>query len=264
MRDLLAYLERRSRTLTLYDYTGPDERLRELSQWLGGHGIDVRTANTTDATLDDVAVLHRDGTVLGACVADDLLSRLAFEGAIEDGEAPPVPESVASLPSDVTVQPARTVEEMVRVSREYERRALREGAGELHAGFQRLSALAGSTRTMEVYRALANEGVDVRVYGYPDATLHDVPFTVVADDDREVARYWFLLYDGNGNPRRKAALVSEERPTDGDRLGSPAPDARTERPAGTYDSFFTTDPNTVDELFELARDAHGDLLAPPG
>jgi hypothetical protein len=241
----------------MYDYSGTEEQLQELSQWLSGYGIDVRTAATTGASLDNVAVLHTEGTVLGACDGAEFLSRLSFESAIMGGEEPPVPEIVASLSPDVTVQPAQSVAEMVRISREFERRALREGAGELHAGFQHLSRIANSARTMKMYHRLTNEGVDVRVYGYPDTTLDGVPFTVVEDDHRELDQHWFLLYDGNDNPQRKAALVSEERPEE-TRTAPPEPAEERGKPAGVYDSFSTTDPETVDELFTLARDNYTD------
>lgn len=259
MNELFQYLDRHSRTLTMYDYTGTEKQLRELSQWLNGYGIDVGTVATNGAPLDNVAILHRGGTVLGACAGEEFLSRLSFERAIEDGEEPPVPEMVASLSPHVTVRPAQSVKEMVRVSREFERRALREGGGELHVGFQHLSQIANSERTMEMYRTLANKGVDVRVYGYPDTALNSVPFTVVEDDHRKLDQYWFLLYDGDDNPQRKAALVSEERPEEAQAMFS-GPGAERDEPTGVYHSFFTTDPETVDELFALARDNYTDLL----
>lgn len=257
MNELLTYLDRHCRTLTMYDYTGTEQQLNELSQWLSGYGIEVRTMATNGAQLDNVAVLHQEETVLGACAGEEFLSRLSFESAIQDGEEPPVPEMVASLSSDVTVQPAQSIEEMVRISREFERRALREGAGELHAGFQHLSQIANSERTMEMYSTLAKEGVDVRVYGYPDATLDAVPFTVVEDEHRELDQHWFLLYDGNANPQRKAALVSEERPEEA-QAASFGAGAESTEPTGLYDSFSTTDPATVDQLFTLARDNYTD------
>lgn len=259
MNELLEHLDKHSQTLTMYDYAGTEEQFRELSQWLSGYGINVETATTNDGPLDNVAVLHRDGTVIGASAGEEFLSRLSFESAIDDGEEPPVPEMVASLSADVTVQPAQSVEEMVRVSREFERRALREGAGELHAGFQHLSQIGNSQRTMEVYSTLATKGVDVRVYGYPDITLDPVPFTVVEDDHRELDQHWFLLYDGDDNPQRKAALVSTERPEETQTTSSRRGSEHTE-PTGVYESFLTTDPETVDELFTLARDNYTDLL----
>jgi hypothetical protein len=268
MNGLLEYLDRKSRTLTIYDYAGTEEQLDELSQWLAGYGIDVETVATRETPLEGAAVLHREGTVLGASAGDELLSRLSFEAALGDGEEPPVPEMVASLSPEVTVQPTRTVDEMVRVSREFERRALREGAGELHAGFQYLSRIATSERTMEMYRTLASEGVHARVYGYPDTTLDAEPFRVVEDTHRELEHHWFLLYDGDDNPRRKAALVAEERPEESrpeeSRPEASESEGETDELAGIYDSFFTTDPETVDDLFTLARETYSELMFPSG
>jgi hypothetical protein len=255
MRALLGTLEQRTPTLTVYDYDGTDERLQSLADWLNGYGVVVRTAESGGARSGD-AVFRRDGRVLGTCSVEDLLARSDFETAIDGESDPPLPDPLPSVSGTVTVRPNRSVREMVRISREFERRALRQGAGRLHAGFQHLSVVADSARTLEMYTSLAREGVDVWVYGYPDTALGDVPFTVVKDDDREFERNWFLLYDGEGNPARKAALVSEE--CEGKIRPTAASDAEGTR---TYDSFFTTDPETVDDLFELARAEYGDLFA---
>lgn len=271
MKELLDHLERRARTLTIYDFTGTDEQRQEIASWLTGYGVHVRTVDTDSDGPDNVAVLHHEGEILDVYSAESLLARTSVEDVFGASELPQ-PEILSSLSADVAVKPALTVTEMVRVSRDFERRALREGAGELHAGFQQLSQLVKSTRTMEMYTALANEGVDVRVYGYPNTTIEDVPFTVVEDPDRQLERHWFLLYDGGNNPNRKATLVSEERPADGQLTGpSPAEDANpidstadAEPPAGVYDSFFTTNPTVVDDLFELAREEHGELFSGSG
>lgn len=259
MRALLEHLERSSRTLTIYGYTGTDDQLRSLSTWLDSYGIHVRTVETNGSDPGDVAVLHQEGEILGACSVSEFLARSEFESAIAGDTQPPIPELLSDLGENVAVKPNRSVREMIRISREYERRALREGAGSLHAGFQQLSQIATSSRTMEVYTELAREGVDVWVYGYPNADLGDVPFTVVEDTNRDLERHWFLLYDGDGNPARKAALVSEEcSPEENDRSPVTTPQ---DGERSSYDSFFTTDPAVVDELFALAREEYGDVFA---
>lgn len=260
MKALLEYLERQSYTLTIYDYTGTDEQRQAISSWLGGYGVHVQTATSDLSGLDDVAVLHRSGDVIDACSVEELLGRAEFEDVFDETDLPR-PDILSSLSTDVSVKPALTVQEMVRVSRNFERRALREGGGTLHAGFQHLSQVAGSERTMEMYTALATEGVDVRVYGYPDTTIEDVPFTVVPDTERELERHWFLLYDGDGNPARKATLVSQERPVGDADDASPVIELETADIPGTYDSFFTTHPETVDDLFELAHEEHAALFS---
>lgn len=268
MNTLLAYLDEHAHVLTIYDYTGDDETLQELVTWLHGYGVRVQTVRTEQTNPDEtgahrtppenVALLHHGGELLGAETVDTLLAASDFERPLETGTVQTSRSDILSaLTADVAVKPALTVKEMVRISREFERRALREESGTLHAGFQQLSQIAESKRTREMYTALANTGVDVTVYGYPNVTLDDVPFTVVEDHERELENHWFLLYDGGDNPARSAALVSEERPPD-ERSESPAEHAT--RPSGCYDSYFTTDPETVETLFELASAEHGELL----
>jgi hypothetical protein len=271
MKELLDYLERRAQTLTIYDFAGSDQQRQEIASWLAGHGVNVQIVDTDSDGPGNVAVLHHEGEILDACSAESLLARTSVEDVFAASELPQ-PDILSSLSTDVAVKPALSIKEMVRVSRDFERRALREGGGELHAGFQQLSQLVKSTRTMEMYTTLANEGVDVRVYGYPNTTIEDVPFTVVEDPDRQLERHWFLLYDGGGNPNRKATLVSEERPVDGELTGSTTaedeepvePTTDAEPLAGVYDSFFTTNPTVVDDLFELARAEHATLFAADG
>jgi hypothetical protein len=257
MRALLDYLGRQAQIVTVYDYSGTPEQLAALEELLHGYGARLETADTDSSVPADIAVFHQEGSVLGACGVDSLLAQTDFERVFES-ESQPDTELLAALSSEVRVKPALTVTEMIRISRDFERRALREGSGELHAGFQQLSQIANSDRTVEMYTALADEGVDVSVYGVPDVSLDDVPFAVVEDEHGELEQHWFLLYDGDGNPDRKAALVSEECPTEDGSL-VPTVEASADRLAGEYDSYFTTDPATVDELFELAGDEY-DLL----
>jgi hypothetical protein len=256
MRALLDHLSQYVRTLTVYGFAGSEKQLAELAGWLDGYGVHLQTVETDGSGPGNVAVLHRDSEVLGACTVEALLARADIGAEIDDDREPAL-DILSQFPAEVVVKRGLSVTEMVRVSREYERRALREGAGTLHAGFQQLSQIAGSEQTMETYAALVDAGVGVYVYGYPDTGLENPPFTVVEDRQRDLERYWFLLYDGGGNPRRTAALVSEECLTDetgGDADGAPGGSG------GSYDSYFTTAPEVVADLFDLADEEHGDLL----
>jgi hypothetical protein len=258
VKSLFEYLEGSARTLTVYEYAGTETELEQLTELLDSYGVRMQTVTTEAPGPENVAVLHQNGEILDACSVDALLSHAEFEGLMQT-EQQARPTLLSKLSPAVAVKPTQTVTEMVRISREYERRALREGGGTLHAGFQQLSQIAISDRTMEMYTALASEGVDVNVCGYPNTALGDVPFTVIEDTNGELDAYWYLLYDGNGNPDRKAALVSEERPTGGSEPESTdkEPVVQSER---QYDCYFTTDRETVDTLFDLASSAHGELL----
>lgn len=236
MKALLDELRAKSVTLTVYNYEGTEEQLEAIAASLSGSGVAVTTDTTGRETPSNLGVFHREDEVLGALTIDDRWAADAdFEALLSDGgdrqRASPL-----VLPGDgLTVSPETSREQMIGMSRTFERRALREGGGRLVSGFQTLSTLSESGRTRSVYTRLADAGVDVTVCGTPDVTLESPPFDVFEDTDERFSEYWFLLYDGGGNDGRKAVLVSEEQ-----------------EPA-MYDSFWTDDPDTVDELFALAR-----------
>jgi len=242
MDALLNYLRDNAMTLTVYNCDQSDERLDEIGGRLAGDGIALRTDDTATGRPRNVGVFHRDDDVIDAVSFDELAAPEADFDAILGGATVERPGLPVEQESPVSVSPETSRQRMIGISRWFERRALSEGEGELHAGFQHLSVLAGSERARSVYERLAGTNLDVTVYGYPDADLGDVPYEVVADDDGVFREFWFLLYDGGRNDDRKAALVSREQEP------------------SLYDSFWTVDPETVDRLFDLAR-KHYPLLS---
>ena len=242
MNALLEALRSESVTLTVYNYEGNEERLETIAASLSGSGVAVTTDATERGAPSNVGVFHRGEDVIGAVDVDEQWESDADFEALLTGDADQRP-SRPVLPSDgLTVSPETSRTEMIGMSRTFERRALREGGGRLVSGFQTLSTLTDSERTHSVYTRLANAGVNVTVCGTPDVRLGETAFEVYEDMDEQFREYWFLLYDGNGTDGRKAALVSEEQ-----------------EPA-MYDSFWTDDPETVDDLFALARDEHPALV----
>ncbi|WP_254534910.1 DICT sensory domain-containing protein [Halomarina litorea] len=103
--------------------------------------------------------------------------------------------------------------QMLFTCREIEERAYRIGHGTLHVGFQREGAFEAQR---EVYEALLTRGVTVDAYmgslgseavgrlEHPNLSYH-------VDPVPELSNYWFLAYDGGGEPYQKCALVAEER-----------------------------------------------------
>lgn len=236
MKKLLERLREMAVTLTVYNYDGSREELESIAASLSGVGVAVTTDTTGRGTPSNLGVFHRDDAVLGALSIDDQWTEdtdfeaLLSEGSDHERASHPV------LPGDgVTVSPETSRKQMIGISRSFERRALREGGGRLVSGFQTLSTLRDSDRTHSVYTRLADAGVDVTVCGTPDEALEKAAFDIFEDTDGQFRDYWFLLYDGNGSDGRKAALVSEEQEP------------------SMYDSFWTDDPETVDELLALAR-----------
>lgn len=209
MRELLSYLGRQVHALTVYDYTGPDEQLERLAGVVQGYGVTLEQATTDGAGPTDVAVLHRDGSVLGATHVETLLEWTDIERGFDRGH-PESPPLLSEVSGDIAVKPALTIEEMIRISREFERRALRAEAGKLHAGFQKLSQIKHSERTVEMYTALAESGVDVHVYGVPDVTLPDIGWTVHEADGGELVDTWFVCYRSGDAEATEGVLVAEE------------------------------------------------------
>jgi hypothetical protein len=237
MRALLEHLRDRARTLTIYDYDGTQERLETLAGHLAGYGVAVRTAATDRGKPTNVPVFHHGDEVLGTVDLEGLLPKDGIERAFA-GEEPFDPDSLPfDVDADVTVSPGTSHGQMVDVSRQFERQALASGDGWLRVGFQQLSAIAGSSRTRSVYHRLAEAGVDVAVVGYPDVDLSGQPYGVIADEEGTFRDFWFLLYDGGG-PEAKAALVAKHRDP------------------SLYEAFWTVDPETVDELVEMARERY--------
>ncbi|MFB6205273.1 MAG: DICT sensory domain-containing protein [Haloglomus sp.] len=140
---------------------------------------------------------------------------------------------------DETMFTSYDTRQMVTASREIEDRAWRLGAGSLHAGFQQLSILADQ---MDVYTRLASqEDLDVHAYACPDTEVpdHDTDLTIHVERAEEIAKSWFVVYDGNGVDVNKCALLAEERE---DRA---------------FYGFWTYDPDTVDWLVEYLEGAYG-------
>lgn len=242
MRALLEYLRQQSITLTVYNYEGSDERLETLAGAFSGSGVAVTTDTTGRGRPTNLGVLHRGDEVFGARSVDEWEADDDFTAAFAGGSDTDRAE-IPSLPTDgMSVSPETSRQRMVGISRTFERRALRERSGRLVSGFQNVSAITDSEETVSVYNRLANSGVTVTVCGYPDASLDSPPFEIFEDTDEKFREYWFLLYDGNGNDSRKAALVSREHEP------------------GLYDSFWTDNPETVDELFALGTAEYPELL----
>jgi hypothetical protein len=118
--------------------------------------------------------------------------------------------------------------QLLATSREFEDRAWRVGEGRLDVGFQALSKLQAQT---DVYEALVDRGIDVHLYGEPDWCPSFVDDVTVHTDGDELGEVWFMAYDGGGDAGQACGLVAVER--------SP----------GSFEGFWTYDPESVDCIF---------------
>jgi len=241
MKALYDALADRTGHLLVLNYRGSAERLESIRRRLASMGVGTHTATTEHGEPANVGVFYGDGPVDAVDVDEWWPESLTVERVLDaDGgiEPPVVPGGDPS----VVVSPEATRQRLVGVSRQFEERALRCGGGRLRVGFQHLSVLADSPRTRDVYDRLASNGVDVSVHGYPDADVSDVPYDVVPDTDGRFRDYWFVLYDGDGDPDSRAVLVALERDD------------------GTYDGYWSVDSSVVDAAFDIVRDEYPALL----
>lgn len=235
MNRLVDRLAAEGRTLVVRDGAELDGKVRRFCE---AHNVGVRpdeSLSTDECRIDAGGETVASGSVstLSAYVGRDP------ETVGTDGSTPQLVEAFVGGGSAVE---SWSVERMVRLSREIERRAWTTGDGRLRSGFQMLSAFAGDTQTRNRYVKIVDAGVDVAVYGVPDTDPPDGPYRVVTDDDGTLADYWFVLYDGGGRDGATAALVTEEVED------------------GRFGGYWTTTPSLVDDLFELAREDHPDLF----
>ncbi|WP_255196258.1 DUF7504 family protein [Halorarius litoreus] len=199
--------------------------------------VDVRAGSLDVDEPSGAALLHRGGDLLAA---EPVAPLLATAEGIDDpstaqrGDSTVLERASRSIYSVETDQRS----ELVRTSRLVETMAARVTGGRIHAGFQQLSRLANDPETLRVYNRLAASGVDVHLYGAADAPLPD-QFTVHGAPEPELDVTWFVVFDGDGDPNRMAALVAKEVE------------------AGRYEGFWTYQPPLVAGLVAYLEAEYG-------
>jgi hypothetical protein len=159
-----------------------------------GVGVDVRESD------DRPAAVVRDGRDVVTVVP------LGDDDAPFERTTDALTDALSTL--DRTTFVSYDLRGMFAATREIEDRAWRVGRGRLRAGFQRVDALSEQA---SVYAQLAT-ALDVHVYAIPDGPPPDMGEVALhLDDDPEIERSWFVVYDGGDCERHKCALVAEER-----------------------------------------------------
>lgn len=201
--------------------------VRPVADYLSKHGVDLHVERTESRQPTDALLLESDGRFLAASPLARV-ARFADARATDrelDGRTPAV---VAQL--DDTRFDSYDKQRMVLASRIVEFRAWNHRDGELHAGFQQLSKV---DLQRNVYRNLSTVPLDVHVYGAADWDRpDDLDVHVHADDGDEVARHWWVVYDGNGRDEDKATLLARE-------VGD-----------GEFFGFWTYDPVVADRVLD--------------
>ena len=231
LTELIGGVEAHEMTLTVYNADG--DVVSELREHFADRNLVVTAGEATNGPEEYVA-LSKDGEFLTAAGLDEVFEPRHDPETHFDGE-----QRTAILDHlDETMFTSYDIGQMVAASREIEDRAWRIGAGQVHSGFQNVSIIGTQ---LDVYERLGSkENLDVHAYGYPDADLPDhEEFIIHAERAEEIARSWFVVYDGAGVDSNKCALLAEER---GDR---------------EFYGFWTYDPSTVDWIIDHLVSTYG-------
>ena len=230
LRSFFDELETPDRHLVLLNRSSPGPVRSLLDSLLDGQPVSVSEADV-DSADDDVVALVEDGAVIAESPLDELLesvllinSDLYTTGGIELDEValPAVFEGLDEVPFRVRGYPASNKEKLllIIISRVIERIAAEHGAGTLRASFQRLSRIDDERGTRSVYERVAENGVDVHVYGVGDAdSVSALPVTVHTGTSYPYQRSWFVVFtppeDRGGDHVALLALEDEPNVWDG-------------------------------------------------
>ncbi|MFD1512311.1 DICT sensory domain-containing protein [Halomarina rubra] len=230
LTELISGVEAHEMTLTVFN--ADSDAAADLRERFADRNLTVEAADATDGPREYV-VLSKDDEFLTAVGLEEVLNPRRDTEPHFEGARTTILDHL-----DETMFTSYDIEQMVSASREIEDRAWRIGAGEIHSGFQNVSIIDSQ---MDVYEQLGSkENLSVHAYGYPDTELpsHD-GFVIHAERAEEIAKSWFVVYDGAGVDSNKCALLAEER---GDR---------------EFYGFWTYDPSTVDWIVDHLTSTYG-------
>lgn len=226
--DVVAEVEQRRRTVTVYAPTLPDA----LEALFDTRHVTVEHQYLPAGTSTPFLTVTADDRYLGSV---DLPAVYDFSHpTIHDVGSPEFVEAayrrLTSLLPDTVFSSLRR-RQLLAASREIEDRAWRVGTGRIDAGFQSFSKLRAQ---IDVYTALADRGLCVHLYGRADGPRPSLPDATFHTDGDDIGDVWFLAYDGGSTPGQACGLVAEERDTD------------------TFRGFWTYDPSLVERIFAAA------------
>jgi len=229
LRDSIEFIRQHEKELRLFNVDPADVIHEALRTYFETQNVRITVDRTGSGKPEAVSVLSNATGVLAVVKVATLRELLGDAHAgtgglgIADGEY----DAVLRFLKETTFTSFDT-EQLLYASREIEDRARRTGQGSIHAGFQRCSVM-GQQRS--VYTDLSRHGVAVHAYGVPDASPPDFRFgRVHAVSTDEIARTWFVVFDGGGDETQKTALLAREHAGSG------------------FDGSWTYDPAFVDHI----------------
>jgi hypothetical protein len=213
LRKTVEFVRTLEKELALFNVDPSDPIAEELTAFFETQNVRITRNRTPSGTPSEVAVLSTRSEVL-TVVDLGILRELVTHspvGTDDIGVVDTAYEAVLGHLKETTFT-SHDKEQMFYASREIEDRAHRVGHGTIHAGFQRCSIM---NRQRSIYRDLAQRGLDVHMYGVPDATPPTIDRGHVhTGETTEIATMWFVVFDGGGDDTQKSALVAEEQAED--------------------------------------------------
>jgi hypothetical protein len=232
LTELIQGVEDHEKTLTVFNTD--EARVDALRAQFGDRNLSIRAEEADGGSPEEFVVLsEKDEYVTGASIAEVIGEPTDAENFTGDDYRPILDHL------DETMFTSYDTGQMVAASREIEDRAWRIGSGQLHAGFQKLSILRDQ---LDIYTRLADrERLDVHAYATPDEDVpdHETDLTIHVERAEEIARSWFVVYDGAGVDVNKCALLAEERES------------------RCFYGFWTYDPDTVDWMIDYLERSYG-------
>jgi DICT domain-containing protein len=213
LRTTIDAVRRLEKDLVLFNVDSGEGIADRVAAFFDTQNVRITEAHTASGKPEDIAVLSVDGGVL-AVVDVSVLRALVDQqhtGPDDLGFSDTEYEEILGYLKETTFT-SYDSEQLLYASREIEDRARRVGQGTIHAGFQRCSLMADQDG---IYRNLANHGIEVHAYGMADVPPPDLGSGHVHPvDTDEIAKTWFVVFDGGGDDTQKSALLAEELEAD--------------------------------------------------
>lgn len=231
LADVIGDVEAQRKTLTVFNPDPDDSIVDDLAEYFETLNVEVNGEQTPSGRPDGFATLSRNDEFLAATSLETLRELVETTPTSEDGlgiDDSQYHDLLQYLKETTFTSYSKA--QMIQASREIEDRAYRHQAGQLHAGFQYGSIMAGQQAT---YEDLAQRDLEIHTYAAPDETDVSIDGAAVhLEDTEELRESWFVVYDGGGDDLSKSALLAEER----------APNS--------FFGFWTYDPGIVDRIVD--------------
>ena len=235
---VIEYVKGNEKTLVVFNPPPDSTLVADLRAYFRTQNVTVRGQQTAAGEPAGVTVLKTADDEVLASVPTAQLEELLDGGALRhDGVGIDDTEyhEILSHLKETTFT-SYNKRQMVLISHEIEDRAMRVNEGRLLTGFQYNSKLLDQ-RTL--YERLGTTNLDIHTFAVPDGPTVEINgITHHPEDNEEIRRSWFVVFDGGGQDRYKTALLA------------------TEQAPNSFYGFWSDDPGIVDRIGEYLDRAY--------